>query len=65
MTANKWFDLVGWLAVAAMAAAGALFSGTNHGWAPASLGYGALAGLAVFGLPLLLVALIFAWLRRH
>ncbi|MGE8358058.1 MAG: hypothetical protein ACN6N0_16855 [Microvirgula sp.] len=56
---------MGWLAVAAMAAAGALFSGANHGWSPASLGYGALAGLAVFGLPLLLVALIFAWLRRH
>lgn len=62
MKADKWFDLIGWLAVAAMAGVGAVHAGITKGWQAEQLAYGAMAGLLVFGLPLVLLALLAVWL---
>lgn len=66
MTADKWFDLTGWLAIALMAGIGAVHAGMTGGWQAGHLMYGAMAGILVFGLPLVVLALVASWLwSRH
>lgn len=62
--ADTVFSAVGWLAMAAMAGSGAAFAVQRHGWAWDAALYGALAGLALGGLTVVVVAWLVSVLWR-
>lgn len=67
--ADAAFSAVGWLAVAAMAGGGAVFTAQRHGWAWDTALYAALAGLALGGLSMVavawLVSVLWRWARMR
>lgn len=65
--ANKIFNCIGVAIFMAMAGTGAIYSGLHNGWTIDQLFYGALSGLMVFGVPIVAIGLLVAFLlpRRY
>lgn len=60
--ADKLFNILGGVIFLAMAGTGAIYAGLHHGWQIDQLFYGALSGLMVFGVPIVAIGLLVAFL---